>query len=164
MWGILRLAMGWIFLWWFLDKLLGLGFATPHGEAWIDGRSPTAPTLWYDTDGPLGSLYRTISGARVARGPSSFEQYTVLTRLEAPHGWVDWLYMLSMLLIGTGLLLGVLTRLSALAGMIWMAVIYTATAIWPEHNPFVDEHVISFLVLLGIALTGAGRSLGFGNR
>jgi thiosulfate dehydrogenase [quinone] large subunit len=28
LWGVLRLAMGWIFLWAFLDKLLALGFAT----------------------------------------------------------------------------------------------------------------------------------------
>jgi thiosulfate dehydrogenase [quinone] large subunit len=156
--------MGWVFLWQFLDKLLGLGFATPRGEAWIDGHSPTAPTLWYDVDGPLASFYHAITGAQATRGPSSFEQYTLFTRLEPPQPWVDWVYMLSMLLIGLALLLGILTRISAIAGMLWMVVIYTATAIWPEQNPFVDEHVIAFLVLLGIAITGAGRTLGFGNR
>ncbi len=27
-WGALRIAMGWIFLWSFLDKLFGFGFST----------------------------------------------------------------------------------------------------------------------------------------
>jgi thiosulfate dehydrogenase [quinone] large subunit len=37
----LRLALGWIFLWAVIDKLFGLGFATPAKNAWIDGGSPT---------------------------------------------------------------------------------------------------------------------------
>ena len=51
-WGLLRIAMGWIFLWAFLDKCFGLGFATGRdpetgaidfgsADAWINGGSPT---------------------------------------------------------------------------------------------------------------------------
>ena len=76
--------------------------------------------------------------------------------------WVDWVYMLSMLLIGTALILGVGVRLAALGGIAWMAIFYTATAIWPEHNPFVDEHVIDVLVLAGLFLANAGRYYGLG--
>src|SRR5688572_9064984 len=36
-----RLALGWVFLWAFLDKAFGLGFATSAARAWIDGGSPT---------------------------------------------------------------------------------------------------------------------------
>ena len=36
-----RLALGWIFLWAFLDKLFGLGHSTPSTGAWINGGSPT---------------------------------------------------------------------------------------------------------------------------
>ena len=33
----LRIATGLVFLWAFLDKLLGLGYATPTDRAWING-------------------------------------------------------------------------------------------------------------------------------
>ena len=32
-WGALRIGVGWIFLWGFLDKLFGLGFATARENA-----------------------------------------------------------------------------------------------------------------------------------
>jgi thiosulfate dehydrogenase [quinone] large subunit len=77
-------------------------------------------------------------------------------------GWVDWVFMLSMLGIGLALLLGVGVKLASLGGIAWMAIFFTATAIWPEHNPFVDEHVIEALVLAGLFLANAGRYLGLG--
>jgi thiosulfate dehydrogenase [quinone] large subunit len=70
--------------------------------------------------------------------------------------------MLSMLLIGLALIFGIGTRLAALGGIVWMGIFYTATAIWPEHNPFLDEHVVYAIVLAGIAYVGAGRYLGLG--
>ncbi len=70
--------------------------------------------------------------------------------------------MLSMLAIGTALILGIGVRLAAIGGIIWMAIFYTATAIWPEHNPFMDEHIIAALVLAGVFLANAGRYYGLG--
>jgi thiosulfate dehydrogenase [quinone] large subunit len=70
--------------------------------------------------------------------------------------------MLSMLLIGLGLIFGIGTRLAALGGIVWMTIFYTATAIWPEHNPFIDDHVVYAVVLAGIAYVGAGRYFGLG--
>ena len=70
--------------------------------------------------------------------------------------------MLSMLLIGLALIFGIGTRLAALGGIVWMGIFYTATAIWPEHNPFLDEHIVYVIVLAGIAYVGAGRYLGLG--
>jgi thiosulfate dehydrogenase (quinone) large subunit len=78
--------------------------------------------------------------------------------------WVEWVYMLSMLAIGVALLFGIGTRLAAIGGIIWMAIFYTATAIFPEHNPLIDDHVIYAVILAGIAYVGAGRFLGLGNR
>ena len=37
----LRLALGFEFLWAFLDKTFGLGYSTPSSQAWINGGSPT---------------------------------------------------------------------------------------------------------------------------
>lgn len=77
-------------------------------------------------------------------------------------GWVDWVYMLSMLLIGLGLVLGIGTRFAAMDGIAWMAIFYGATEIWPEFNPAVDQHVVLAIVLIGVILANAGRYGGLG--
>ena len=153
-WGVLRIAMGTTFLWAFLDKAFGLGFSTGRLEnggidffgpdAWINGGSPTDGVLQFavHTKGFLVDFYQGLAGAT----------------------WVEWAYMLSMLAIGLGLIFGIGTRLAAIGGIIWMAIFYTATAIWPEHNPFLDDHVVYAIVLAGIAYVGAGRFLGLGRR
>ena len=153
-WGVLRIAMGWIFLWSFLDKLLALGFSTGRDPetgiidffgpaAWINGGSPTDGFLQFGlhTKGALVDFYSTFVGM----------------------AWVEWIYMASMLLIGLALIVGIGTRLAAIGGIAWMVIFYTASAVWPEHNPFVDDHVIEAIVLAGIAYVGAGRYLGLGN-
>jgi thiosulfate dehydrogenase [quinone] large subunit len=149
-WGVLRLMMGWTFLWAFLDKAFGLGFATGRDPqtgvitffgkaAWLKGGSPTAGLKFFAV-GPFKSFYTSIAGTT----------------------WLDWLFMASLLLIGLGLLTGVMTRLAAIGGMLWMVCFYTATAIWPANNPFMDEHWVYFVALLGIAIVGAGHFLGLG--
>ena len=152
-WGLLRLAMGWIFLWAFLDKLLALGFATGRDPetgvvdrfgpaAWIEGGSPTEGFLSFGlhTKEPFEGFYADLAG----------------------QGWVDWVYMLSMAAIGMALLLGVMVRLAAIAGTGWMVLFYTAAAIWPENNPFLDDHVVEFIILVALAYVAAGRYLGLG--
>jgi thiosulfate dehydrogenase [quinone] large subunit len=154
-WGVLRLAMGWIFLWAFLDKLLALGFATGRNPetgavdrfgdaAWINGGSPTDGFLQFGlhTKEPFTGFYDSLVGSPL----------------------IEWGYMLSMALIGAALLLGIATRLAAWAGVAWMALFYTAAAIWPENNPFLDDHVVYAIVLAGIATVGAGRYYGLGRR
>jgi thiosulfate dehydrogenase [quinone] large subunit len=106
--------------------------------------------LGFATKGPFAHFYQTITGYQMTQaGPTS-------------AAWVDWVYMLSMLLIGGALILGIGVRLATIGGIIWMAIFYTATAIWPEHNNFVDEHVIDALVLAGLFLANAGRYYGLG--
>lgn len=152
-WGVLRILMGWTFLWAFLDKAFSLGFATGRNpetgaidflgpDAWINGGSPTDGFLQFGlhTKGFFADFYASLVGAT----------------------WVEWLYMLSMLLIGLALIFGIGTRLAAIGGIIWLAIFYTASAIWPENNPFLDDHVIEAIVLAGIAYVGAGRFLGLG--
>jgi len=160
-WGVLRLLMGWTFLWAFLDKAFGLGFSTGRdvetgvivfngSDAWINGGSPTAGVLGFAVKGPFKGFIQSVTGYQMgATGPTA-------------SAWIDWVFMLSMLLIGTALLLGIFTRLAAIGGAAWMVIFFAATAIWPEHNPFVDQHVIQFVVLIGIAFIGAGRYLGLG--
>lgn len=160
--GALRLAAGWTFLWAFLDKALALGFTTGRledgtidffakGGAWLNGGSPTAGVVGFATEGsPFKDAIQSVSGFQMTElGPQV-------------AGWVDWVYMLSMLLIGLGLILGIGTRLAAVGGIAWMAIFYGATAIWPEHNPVVDDHVVLAIVMVGLILANAGRYYGLG--
>jgi len=154
--------MGWTFLWAFLDKTFALGFATGRDpesgviaffgkdQAWLNGGSPTEGVLVFATKGPLKGLFQGLGGCNAE------------TMSCASNGWLDIVFMASMLLIGLGLLTGVMTRLAAIGGALWMVIFYLAIAIWPDNNPFVDNHVIEFVVLLGLIWANAGRSLGFG--
>ena len=132
--------MGWIFLWPFLDKLFGLGFATERGQGWLAGTSPTFGFLEFGTKGPFADAYQNIAG----------------------NAFVDWMFMLGLLGIGVALLLGIGVRIAAVSGTLMLLLMWAA-AIWPQHNPFLDEHIVHMAVLVGVALTGAGRHVGFGN-
>lgn len=163
--GILRIVMGWTFLWAFLDKAFALGFSTGRvlndagetvkisffgSDAWIHGASPTAGAIGFALKGPFANTIQTVTGYQMTQtGPQ------VAT-------WFDWVYMVSMLLIGIGLVTGVMTRLAAFGGIAWLAAFYLGTAIWPEHNPVVDEHVIDAIVLVALVLANAGRYYGLG--
>ena len=140
-WGALRIAMGWIFLWSFLDKLFGFGFSTSPDKAWVAGGSPTFGFLNFGTSGPLAEFYQAMAGNATA----------------------DSLYMLGMLVIGLSLVLGIGVRVGAAIGVVMMGLIYTAGFLPPENNPFMDQHIIFALVLLGMALTRMDSRLGFGN-
>ena len=84
-WGLLRISIGWIFLWAFIDKLFGLGFATTSEKAWISGASPTSDFLTFGTRGPLVGFYQGLAG----------------------NALVDWLFMIGLLLVGLALILGI---------------------------------------------------------
>ena len=75
LWGLLRIMLGWIFLWPFLDKLFGWGFATEAGQGWLQGGSPTAGFLQFGTKGPLAEYFQSLAG----------------------QAWVDWLFMAGLL-------------------------------------------------------------------
>lgn len=139
-WGLLRLGIGWIFLWAFIDKVFGLGFETPAGKAWIDGVSPTFGFLKFATHGPFAEFYHGLAG-----NPA-----------------VDWLFMVGCLLIGLSFILGIGVRIAAYAGVLMYILMYTAGFIPPKYNPFLDEHVMYPLLMIGLATVGAGKWLGFG--
>jgi len=51
--AVARVALGWTFLWAFLDKTFGLGFATERTDAWVNGGSPTYGFLNFATEGKV---------------------------------------------------------------------------------------------------------------
>ena len=141
-WGLLRIALGWIFFWSFIDKLLGLGFASAPEKAWIAGGSPTFGFLKFVSRGPVAEIYQGLAGNPV----------------------VDCLYMSGLLLIGLSLMFGVGVRVAGYSGAIMMILIYSAGFLPPKNNPFLDHHIIYTILLVGFALTKSGHCLGFGKR
>jgi thiosulfate dehydrogenase (quinone) large subunit len=137
--GLTRLSLGWVFLWAFLDKTFGLGYATAGKDAWLEGGSPTFGFLEFGTKGPFKDFFSSFAGAT----------------------WADWLFMLGLLGIGLGLMLGVMVRISAWGGALMMVLMWAA-ALLPENNPFMDDHIVYAFVLLLLAEMGAGRWLGLG--
>ena len=55
---------------------------------------------------------------------------------------------------------GVAIRLGGIGGAAMMALIYLASAVWPQYNPLVDDHVIIALVCL-IFASAPARSATF---
>lgn len=135
----IRLALGWTFLWAFLDKTFGLGYATPAERAWLEGGSPTQGFLTNAAAGPFAGFYREIAGA----------------------AWADWLFMVGLAGIGLALLLGIGTRVAAATGALLYVLMWTVV-LPPQNNPFLDEHLVNAALLVGLALVGAGDTLGLG--
>ncbi|MGY3205909.1 hypothetical protein [Streptomyces sp. TE5632] len=146
----LRLLTGFVFLWAFLDKTFGLGYATPSGKGWVDGGSPTKGFLSGVAVGPMESTFHAWAGA----------------------AWADWLFMLGLLGVGLALIAGIALWLAAVAGTVMMALMWVAE--WPpaQHlsdgspsmstNPFADYHLIYAVVLVALAAAGAGATWGLG--
>jgi len=132
--------MGWIFLWPFLDKVFGLGVATEKGSGWVDDGSPTFGFLEFATKDPFKDVFQPLAGNAVA----------------------DWMFMLGLRGVGLALTLGIAVRFGAVAGATMLLLMYAASAIWPEHNPFLDEHLVYAVILIGLATTNVGRTMGFG--
>ncbi|MFD1364369.1 hypothetical protein [Actinoplanes sichuanensis] len=137
----IRISLGWVFLWAFLDKLFGLGRSTAAANAWLDGGSPTAGFLGKSATGPFAGLYHSIAGNAV----------------------VDAMFMATLLGIGTALLLGIGMRVAACAGAVSTVLMWTAM-LPPTTNPFMDDHLVYAAVLILLALLGAGNTWGLGRR
>lgn len=139
-WGLLRLAMGFIFLWAFIDKVFGLGFATTPEKSWLAGGSPTAGFLQFAVHGPFADFYHSLAGMPI----------------------IDWLFMLGLLFIGISLTFGIFVKLGSLAGVAMLFLMYTAIGMPPENNPFIDDHLVYILVMVGLMMSNSGDYLGFG--
>ncbi len=139
--GIIRIMLGWIFLWAFVDKVFGLGFATEAEKAWLAGGSPTFGFLKFGTQGPLVGIFQSMAG----------------------NPLVDWLFMLGLLGVGLSLTLGILNRLATWSGVALLVLMYLAV-LPAEHNPIIDDHIVYLSVLILLNGMQASRILGFGNK
>jgi thiosulfate dehydrogenase [quinone] large subunit len=142
----LRLAIGFEFLWAFLDKTFGLGYSTASKDAWIHGGSPTKGFLAGANVGPFQGFFRSLAGVSA----------------------IDWLFMIGLLGIGLALILGVAIRPAAFSGVLMLAMMWAA--VWVpakiaggqpsgSTNPIVDEHIVgifALIVLAALATWGTG--------
>lgn len=138
--ALLRIVMGWTMLWAFLDKLFGLGFATKPQNAWLAGGSPTEGFLNNAVQGPFAEIFSSLSGSII----------------------VDWLFMLGLLGVGIGFLLGIAMRFSGYVGALMMTLMYLSL-IQPTSNPITDQHIIYALVFLWLGGSDVGQIFGLQN-
>ena len=150
--AVIRLSLGWTFLWAFLDKTFALGHETGVNPqtgavdyfgpaAWIHGGSPTAGFLGFATKGPLAGFYQNLAGNAV----------------------VDWIFMLGLLGIGLALVLGIGMRIAVVSGVAMLVMMWSAV-LPPANNLFMDDHIVYALTLVLLALIGAGKTFGFGKQ
>ncbi|MEE1649491.1 hypothetical protein V1260_01640 [Brachybacterium sp. J144] len=142
--GVVRILLGFYFLWAFLDKLFGLGFSTPAERAWINGGSPTA-----------GFLGGSIEGGNPFAG---FWQFWL-----GLNPITNILFMAGLLGIGIALLLGIGMRIAAVSGAALYGLMYLA-AFPMTTNPIIDDHVILGVLMVALAGLGAGEYLGLGKQ
>jgi thiosulfate dehydrogenase [quinone] large subunit len=134
----IRIGLGFIFLWAFVDKVFGLGFSTTSAKAWINGGNPTQGFLG-SSKGPFSGFFQAIAGTGVA----------------------NVLFMGGLLAIGTALILGIGMRLAAAGGALLMVMMWAAV-LPPTTNPILDDHLIYAAILIVLALLAAGNTLGLG--
>jgi thiosulfate dehydrogenase (quinone) large subunit len=138
--GVLRISLGFIFIWAFFDKLLGLGFATTPERAWIAGGSPTTGFLSNAVTGPFEGLFKSLAGST----------------------FVDILFMIGLLGIGISIMFGIAMKIGTVSGVLMMALMYIAQLPYPN-NPVVNDYVIySLLFMVMFYKSNSSELLGFG--
>lgn len=154
--SILRIGLGFVFLWAFLDKLFGLGFATCRTvaedasfsidlmceKAWLSGGHVTEGYLVYggNPNSPFHDFFVNLGGDR----------------------WTDWPFMLGLLGVGLALMLGIGTRIAAWAGGAMLLFMYM-TQMWPANNPILDDHIAYIVAIFAaVWLEFSRQSLGLG--
>lgn len=137
-----RIALGWYFIWAFMDKLFGLGYATPAERAWLNGGKP-AQGFMANAEGPFAGIFHWMA--------QTFGTFN------------DVLFMLGLFGLGVALLTGCGLRIAAVTGGILLTCMWLAT--FPaagDTNPFMTSHWMEISVLLAAAFTLAGDTLGLG--
>ena len=130
--AVARIVLGFVFLWAFLDKTFGFGYATAADKAWLNGGSPTTGFLkmGVNPDSPFVTFFNNLAG----------------------NSFIDWLFMLALLGIGLALVFGVALRVAAVAGTILLVMMWAAL-IPLENNPLIDDHIV-YATVLWVVATG----------
>ena len=127
---MLRIMLGWIMLWAFVDKMFGLGFQTPSGSGWIDGGSPSSAVV-YVTSGLFKGFFDSLAGNAV----------------------VDVLMMVGLLCIGVALILGVASKVTTVTMAVFLLLMFLL-AVPPKDNPLIDYHLVYLVLMLAVYVGG----------
>ena len=160
--AITRILLGFTFMWAFLDKTFGLGYATPSGSGWMFGTGDGDPTFGFlkfgtNPEGPFASFF---TGLRPGEAPDAMY-------------WTNWLFMAGLFGIGLAFLLGIFMRIGAISGVVLLFLMYLAEAPWAKYtdqtgatvasnNPVIDDHIIYGVMMITLMLFEAGRTWGLG--
>jgi thiosulfate dehydrogenase [quinone] large subunit len=141
--GVLRIVVGWYFLWAFVDKLFGFGYLTPSGQGMVDGGTPAQGFMTH-ADGPFAGFFNSISGR-----------------------WADYGFMFGLLAIGVALITGCGLKVTAIAAVALLALMYLAefpigAKAGTYTNPLVDDHWVDALAIMVFWFTRAGDTFGLG--
>lgn len=161
--SLARIGIGFVFLWAFIDKLFGLGFATCRDaetkavnvmcdSAWLAGGHPTegylksaAGEFGGDPAGVYGEMFKGWGDANIGG-----------------FRFLDWAFMLGLLLVGGALMLGIGTKLAALGAVGLLGLMYIAH-FDNTNNPVIDDHIVYSLASVGIVWVELQRqAVGFG--
>lgn len=137
--ALVRISIGWIFLWAFVDKLFGLGFATAFDKSWLLGNSPTYGFLKMATYGPFKAMFESLAG----------------------NPLVDWLFMLGLLGVGVAFTFGIARKIATLSATIMLLLMWLA-AFPPKNNPLIDEHIVYIFALQVLFQLHSGEVFGLG--
>lgn len=153
-WAVLRILIGSIMLWAFMDKMVGLGYATCRSvdpqtkqesvqvlceKSVAKGGSPTTGFLKFGTSGPLKDFYSGLAG----------------------NALVDFLFMAGLLLIGLSLISGIGVKVACISGIALMLMMWSAV-LPGENNPLIDDHIVYAVVLFGVMQVNGSQVWGLG--
>ena len=155
--SITRIAIGFYFLWAFLDKLFGLGFSVCR---------TTAEDGTFTIDAMCDAAW--INGGRVTEGylvyggnvNSPFHDFFVNLGGQA---WTDIPFMVGLLGVGLTLMLGIGTRVGMVSGIAMLGMMYL-TQMPTSTNPFLDDHIIMIVaVSAAVLLEVRYQAIGLGS-
>ncbi|WP_236755696.1 DoxX family protein [Actinomyces radicidentis] len=145
--AVLRIIIGFYFLWAFIDKTFGFGFATAHEKAWIRGGTPAQGFIKFvAAKSPFSGFFNLFA-----------------------NSFGDILFMLGLLAIGTALILGIGLKVTSVAAPLLLLFMYLAE--WPiatggtedaATNPIVDDHWVMAFAIIFFMLVRAGDTWGLG--
>ncbi|WP_296666146.1 hypothetical protein [Demequina sp.] len=161
--SLTRISIGFVFLWAFFDKLLGLGYATCRDaetgtvdfmcdSAWLQGG--------HVTEGYLKSAAGEFGGEPAGVYGEMFK------------GWgdfaigsfrpLDWVFMLALAGVGFAFMLGIGTKVGAWSAVGLLLMMYVAH-FDNTNNPIIDDHIVYALASVGIVYVELQRqSIGLG--
>jgi thiosulfate dehydrogenase [quinone] large subunit len=155
--GVVRILLGFTFLWAFLDKNFAWGYSTT--KAWMFGTGDGNPTAGFlkfgvNPNGPFHTFYTNLAP-------------------DSASGLVNYLFMGALLGAGLTLVLGVAMRIGCIGSALLLLSMFLAVAPWAKYedkggstvasnNPLLDEHIIYAATLMVLMLICAGRYWGLG--